>query len=139
MKHLPSQTRTRNRVAALALAVFLTLAACSPTSSGPPVLIFHNRSDVPIALYPDVTVAPCSSVELDQRSIDLANDRLLSAGSDWVPAGALRPGWGIQGQQIGSDQPVTVIVSGIMQPRFVDGRVPSSDLPACGGEPVGLG
>lgn len=128
------------RVAPLAL-VFV-IVACSVVS--PAELIFHNRSDVPIALYPDVTVPPCSTIELNQAAIDAGKARFDAAFASgdfdgaWVPAGAVQFLTGVPPRRIGEIEPVTVVVSGVAEPRFVLGRVPEVELPPCGGQPVGI-
>ena|SRR5687768_16395583 len=123
------------------LVLALGMAACS-LAPPPAVLVIHNRSDAPIALYPEVTIPPCSTSELDEAAIARGKARLseeFARNSDfvsWVPAGTVQL-TAVPPQRIGAPAPLTVIVSGVAQPRFVEGRVSTSELPDCGGQPVG--
>jgi hypothetical protein len=131
------------RTVALTLVLVVGFAACS-FGPAPAVLVFHNRSDAPIALYPDVTIAACSTMERDQAAIDRGKARFdaefASTGvfDSWVPPGAVQYRSAIPGHRIGATEPLTVVVSGVAEPRFVEGRVPDSGLPDCGGQPVGI-
>ena len=130
------------RLFLISLGLALAATACSIVPS-PAVLVFHNRSDVPIALYPDVIIAPCSTAELDSAAIDQGKARFDEAfmsdeGFDaWVPAGAVRFQVGIQGRRIGATEPLTVVVSALPL-RVEDRRLAPAELPDCGGEPVGI-
>lgn len=123
------------------LACVAGVAACSPTAS--PVLVIVNRSDATLALYPTAIVRPCTTLELDQKAIDAgknALDQAMASDADpyaWVPAGDLQFGQDIPPRRANATEPMTVVVSS--QPfRAVEGRVPTSDLPPCGGSPVGI-
>lgn len=119
------------------------IVACSFVAP-PAVLVFHNRSDVPIALYPEVTIGPCSMTELDEAAIARGKARLEEAFASsgdfesWVPAGAIQFQSGVPVRRVGESDPITVVVSAVAQPRFVEGRVPASELPECGGQPLGI-
>ena len=127
----------------LAFLLCLVVAgACSP--SGPTVLVIANRSDATLALYPTAIIAPCSTLELDQKAIDAgkaAFDQAMTRDSDptkWVPAGDVQFGQEIPPRDANATEPMTVVVSS--QPfRAVEGRVPAAEMPSCGGQPVGLG
>jgi hypothetical protein len=131
------------RTTTLVVTLGCGIAACS-LGPAPAVLVFHNRSEAPIALYPDVTVPPCSTTELDEAAIERGKARFDAAFAStgvfdsWVPPGAVQYQSAIPGHRIGATEPLTVIVSGVAEPRFVEGWVPASELPVCGGEPVGI-
>jgi hypothetical protein len=132
-----------NGVLLAAVAVTVSTAACSILAS-PAVLVFHNRSDVPIALYPAVTVAPCSTMEFDSAAIEQGKARLDEAfmsddGPDgWVPAGSIQFHPRVQfSSRTGATEPLTVVVSAL--PLRVEGRrIEPAELPDCGGEPAGI-
>jgi hypothetical protein len=124
------------------LALALATAACSILPS-PAVLVFHNRSDARIALYPEVIIEPCSTMEFDRAAIDQGKARLdeeimSDEGFDgWVPAGVVQFQAGIPGRRMGATEPLTVVVSALPI-RIEDHRLAPAELPDCGGEPVGV-
>ncbi len=124
------------------LGLLLATGACSLLPGDTAVLIVHNRSAVPIALYPGAIIEPCSEVEFDRGAVNAGNARLNQAmDSDpehsWVPRGAVRFSRGISGRPVGSTEPMTVVVSA-GEPHQQLGRIAPGELPACGGEPVGI-
>jgi hypothetical protein len=134
------------RLLALAVCLALAAGACS-VLPGPTVLVFDNRSAVPVALYPDAIVGPCSTMEFDRAAIDHGKAALDAAfrkdGTDgtfdsWVPAGAVHYQAGIPGRRIGATEPTTVVVSALPLRVEVAARVPEAQLPPCGGDPVGI-
>lgn len=120
------------------LLLAVLLGGCGPTH----VLVLVNRSDSTIAFYPEVVVPACSSMGLSEEQLRVAKDAFLEAlGNDdqsWIPAGAKQFTAGVAPRPLGAPDPQTVIVSGTDVPRSVDGVVLESELPACGGEPVGI-
>lgn len=124
------------------LVLALATSACSILPS-PAVLVFHNRSDARIALYPDVIIEPCSTMEFDGAAIDQGKARSVEAvvsdeGFDaWVPAGAVQFQAGIPGRRIGATEPLTVVVSALPI-RIEEHRLAPAELPDCGGDPVGI-
>lgn len=143
-------TSLRGAAAGVLIAGVLALAICAaetvaPEESSPSavVLEFHNRSAMSIALYPTAIVEACSSMVFDQRAVALGKARLqeefLRTGSfdAWVPPGAVRYSAGIPGRPIDATEPMTVVVSS--KPLKVAlGSIRPSDLPPCGGAPVGV-
>jgi hypothetical protein len=131
------------RLLVAAVALTASTAACSILPS-PAVLVFHNRSDVPIALYPAVTVGPCSTMEFDSAAIEQGKARFKEAflsadGPDgWVPAGSVQFAPGVAfTRPTGATEPLTVVVSAL--PLRVEGhRLEPAELPDCGGEPAGI-
>lgn len=122
--------------------VLLVLAGlvggCGPTHA----LVLVNRSDTTIAFYPQVVVPACSSLSLSDDQLRVAKDALLEAiGNDdqsWIPAGAKEFRIGVAPRPLEAPDPQTIVVSGTEAPRSIDGFVMESELPDCGGEPVGV-
>ena len=128
---------------AVALCLALAAGACGVLPE-PTVLVFDNRSAVPVALYPDAIVGPCSRMEFDRAAIDRGKAALDAAFrkdgtfDSWVPAGAVQYQAGIPSRRIGATEPTTVVVSALPLRVEVAARVPEAQLPACGGDPVGI-
>jgi hypothetical protein len=123
-------------VTAVALAAVAT-GACSGTNDE---LLVINRSGRPIALWPGVTVGSCEQLAMTREQITAANERwsdAFIAGEDWVPPGALQFTRGMGGAPIGAPDPMVVVISSEAEPQIAHGAVPP-DLPACGGDPVGI-
>lgn len=85
---------------------------------------------------------PCETARFTREQITAGNAELRrwfleEAELDgWVPSGAVQLTRGVSGAPAGAPNPMTLIVSS-EEPRIVYGFVPE-DLPACGGEPVGI-
>jgi hypothetical protein len=96
-----------------------------------------------IAVLPGVVVGACQSISVTQQQVDDANrewSRWFSEEDDptgWVPAGAVHWMRGIPGKPIGEPDPMVVVVTSQANPTISQGSVPE-ELPACGGEPVGI-
>lgn len=122
----------------LALGVAMTSASCGEQIE----LVVVNRSDTPIAFLPGMVVGPCSEVGYTDAQIKAAQDAYQVAldadDASWIPPGAVQFERGIAGQRIGAPKPQTLIISGALEPNVVDGNVAASQLPACGGPPIGI-
>jgi hypothetical protein len=122
------------------VVVALGLAACGPA----PELVLVNRSARDIAFLPGVTVPSCQTLEVTGEQLSAAQaefDRWWTEAQPdvfgWVPAGALHFERGLVGAPVGAPDPMTVVISSQAEPLVTHGFVPA-DLPACGGEPVGI-
>lgn len=153
-KHSASSHPGRNAPslwsALLILGAAFVPAACAPYSTEPSasplaevVLVFHNRSATQIALYPGVVIEPCSTMVFDRSAVDRGNLRLqeefLRTGTSdgWVPRGAALFAAGIPGRPDGAAAPMSVVASS--QPLQVGlGSIDPSELPPCGGMPLGI-
>lgn len=125
------------------ISVALTMAIAAAACAAPPVLVLINRSGRNIAFLPGIVVDSCESVSLTQQQIDDAQrefGRWFAEEDDpygWVPAGALQYTRGLIGKRIDSPDPMALVVSSEAAPAVSQGFIPE-DLPACGGEPVGI-
>ena len=105
----------------------------------PPDYVLANRSDVPIAIAPNVQLAPCSASAFTKAELEAAGEAFLERAMEgdysWVPADAVVLTGGIPGPRIGAPRPMTFVISGDAHPQVFYGPVQEADLPACGGNP----
>ncbi len=116
-------------------AIVLFAGGCAAT----PDYVLVNRSDVPIALAPDVQLGPCSASAFTKAELDAAGEAFLKLAMEgdysWVPADAVVLTRGIPGPRNGAPRPMTFVISGDALPRIIEGPVQEAELPACGGKP----
>lgn len=101
-----------------------------------------NRSGRDVAFYPEVVVPSCSSLSLTGAQTEAGRQALDAWLHDpespsWGPGNPVRFERGIVGRPIGAAKPTVIVVSSTAEPQVFDGFVPS-ELPPCGGEPVGI-
>jgi hypothetical protein len=105
--------------------------------------VLVNRSARDIAVLPGIVIGACQSMSVTQQQLDDANRELSRWFSEenepfgWVPTGAVHFMSGVPGKRIGAPDPMVVVVSSQANPTISQGFVPE-ELPACGGEPVGI-
>jgi hypothetical protein len=116
-------------------ATVLIAGACAVT----PDYVLVNRSDVAIAIAPNVQIAPCSAANFTESELKAAGEAFLERAMEgdfsWVPADAVALTGGIPGPRIGAPRPMIFVISGSNLPQVFYGPLEESDLPACGGEP----
>ena len=129
------------RAAALMIAAVVGLAPIACTEAPEHVIV--NRSGRTIAFAPGVVVPPCQSVELTRRQVSAARaeaKRWFREESDplgWVPPDTVHFQRGVMGAPIGAPNPLSLVITSEAEPQVVHGFVPT-DLPPCGGEPMGI-
>jgi hypothetical protein len=124
------------------VAALMGLVGLVSSCGTPDELVIVNRSDQTLAILPGIVVPPCSQAGYTASEIATAKDSFtkmfLDDDASWIPADAIQVTRGWAPQRIGAPDPQTVIISGSVDPRVIDGPVADNELPACGGAPLGV-
>jgi hypothetical protein len=95
-------------LAAWALVASAWLAGCA----GPTELIVLNRTTVPLALYPGLTVDACGQARFTRDQLKAGVERLSAqVFDDWVQPGSVRHELPAYSQAVGDDVPVVIAVT----------------------------
>jgi hypothetical protein len=137
------QPQVRGRAAGW--VAFAAIAACAPppapsATSAAAIIYFANRSDTALAIAPDLLIPACGSVSTTPLAYEASRTRGAKQMMDdtW----AIPPGAGFWNGVVFAGDPIqddlTVVISSAHPPAVREGIVAATDLPACGGAPVGV-
>lgn len=121
-------------LAAWALVASASLAGCD----GPAELIVLNRTTVPLALYPGLTVDACAKARYTHEHMRAGVERLMAElDDDWIPAGSVRYELPAYARAVGDEGPVVIAVTS-RGAEFVTPGKADADAP-CEGRPAAQG